>query len=238
MGVAHAFTTRLGGVSGDGGDVMDLNPGGDPAHLAENLSRLRTAIGVSDRAAVLVSQVHGSTVHVPPDTADPADRCEADAIVSGDRGAMLVIRVADCVPVLLSGPGGRIVGAVHAGWRGIVGGVVERAVDVMRDRFGASPGEITAAIGPCISVAHFEVGPEVAEAFESVGLGAAIDRARSEKAHIDLPAACRAALLRHGVHENRVDITDRCTYRDVKDFFSYRRDSGRTGRLAAVICPT
>ena len=143
--------------------------------------------------------------------------------------------VADCVPILLAAADGRVVGAVHAGWRGVVGNVVAKAVRTMHEA-GAAPGAVAAAIGPCISAEHFEVGEEVAAEFRAQGLGEAVRPGPAGgKPHIDLQAAVARQLAEAGV--TRIDGNTLCTFRDAAEFYSHRRDKGVTGRLAAVIMP-
>ncbi|MCC6968851.1 MAG: peptidoglycan editing factor PgeF [Phycisphaerales bacterium] len=173
LGVPHAFSTRIGGVSS--GVFESLNFGNPaefkgeqrdpPANIQCNLELVQHAIGALGREVVQVYQVHGASVHVltagrrshptPNDT-------KADAMVTRDPSRVLVVRVADCAPVLLSSGDAKVVAAVHAGWRGVVSGVLLNAVRVMRSE-GAR--EIVAAIGPCIGASSFEVGPEVLDEF-------------------------------------------------------------------------
>lgn len=230
-GVVHGFATRLGGVSRGPYAWLNLGPltkdggGDDNTSIAENYRRLRRALGVERLPRVECRQVHGGEVwRVGPDLVKPGDAPCADALVCAEPGRLLVIRTADCVPVLLAGAGE--VAAVHAGWRGVLAGVVPRAVAAMA-------GPVVAAIGPCIGLEHFEVGEEVAAAFEAAGLGEAVVRDRWPRAHVDLALAVEGQLRRAGVTE--IDVTDRCTFRDAGEFFSHRRDAGRTGRMAAVI---
>ena len=159
----------------------------------------------------------------------------ADGIVSLVPGVLLAIRTADCVPILLAGADGRVVAAVHAGWRGVVGDIVGRAVRVLGEA-GVDPARVLAAIGPCISAAHFEVGEEVADAFVMAKLPEALQRRQEwPKPHIDLQAAVRRQLERAGV--SQIDGHALCTVRDADDFFSHRRDEGRTGRMIGLIAP-
>jgi hypothetical protein len=211
LGVWHAFTTR----------GLEVGPPGDPG-----LGRL------APESALVVDlrQVHGAVVHevgVEP----VAEPLEGDGLVTEQPGRALLVRTADCVPVLLSRTDGGRVAAVHAGWRGLVAGVIPRALEVL----GA--GEYVAAIGPCLSTANFEVGPEVAAEFEGAGLSEVVDRSRA-RPHVDLCSAVATQLERVGVR--RIDGTDRCTYEHADEFWSYRRDvthggGERTGRLAALI---
>jgi YfiH family protein len=142
------------------------------------------------------------------------------------------VRVADCVPVLLSSGDGRVIAAVHAGWRGVIAEVVPNALATMRCL------NAVAAIGPSIGFEHFEVGPEVLAEFAGVFGGDAPIRRRDDgKGHVDLRAAIRLQLLHAGVADDRIDVSDRCTFRDAGEFFSHRRDRGVTGRMAAIIAP-
>jgi len=196
-----------------------------------------------------VSQVHGRMVELierEPESeysetleAEIRDRfsgqASADAIVSIVPQVLLTIRVADCVPILLASPDGRVVGAVHAGWRGVVGNVAAKTVRTMHEAGGdaAAPAKLLAAIGPCISTEHFEVGEEVADEFVQQGLGETVQRRAGAKPHIDLQGAVKLQLEQAGV--TAIDTHELCTYRDAREFYSHRRDQGLTGRMAAVI---
>lgn len=241
-GVRHAFSTRVGGVSRPPYDSLNLGyltkdtcPDGNTA-MAENFRRLRAAIGLERRFRVQVGQVHGAGVYVPPHRPQRMrDIPPADAIVSDVAGSMPTIRTADCVPILVSRRDGRVVAAIHAGWRGIIAGVIPATIGTMLARFGIPAEQAIAAIGPCIGVHCFEVGPEVSGAFEQAGLSVAVARRLGPKPHIDLAAAAALQLRRSGVRADSIDRSDRCTHRDAAEFFSHRRDHGRTGRMAAVI---
>ena len=152
---------------------------------------------------------------------------------------MLSVRIADCAPVLLASDDGRVVAAVHAGWRGVVAGVTLAAMEVMQQIHPSiTPSRIIAAIGPCIGWESFEVGPEVVEEFtRAFGDDAPIRMRVGEKGYVDLRDALRIQLERAGVPDDNIDTTDRCTHRDRTEFFSHRRDNGVTGRMAAIISP-
>jgi YfiH family protein len=233
-GVVHGFSTRLGGVSRGAYASLNLGPlAKDDAtdfntSIAENYRRLRRALGVDRLPRVECRQVHGGEVWRAGETlVRPEDAPCADAIVCDVPGRLVVIRTADCVPILLATRDGRTVAAVHAGWRGVVAQVVSHTI-------AATPGDLVAAIGPCISAAHFEVGDEVAEAFAAAGLAETVVRGAAAKPHIDLQRAVRVQLQRSGV--TAIDAADLCTFRDADEFFSHRRDAGVTGRMAAVVC--
>lgn len=268
--VPHGFSTRVGGVSGatPGADFSSLNFGnpGDliehrdpPANIARNFELFAEAIRAPGREIVQVHQVHGAAVHIVRrgERAHPtAHDTKADAVVTDDPGRLLAIRVADCCPLLLASDDGAVVAAVHAGWRGVVcenavatkdapdgarRGVLAPTVLAMRSLGARS---IRAVIGPCISVRHFEVGPEVIAEFraafgldcEARGLVRVADPgSSSSKGFVDLQACLRAQLGALGVEP--VDTIARCTVSETELFFSHRRDKGRTGRMVGVIGP-
>ncbi|MFW6058843.1 MAG: peptidoglycan editing factor PgeF [Phycisphaeraceae bacterium] len=241
-GVTHAFSTRLGGVSK--GPYASLNlatlekseQSDANTAVAENFRRLRRALGCERAVRVEVKQVHGTAVWSPPaDPVKPSDAPQADALVTDRPNQLLTVRVADCVPVLLAERTGRVVAAVHAGWRGVVAGVVPETLKAMHARFDVPAEAVVAAIGPHIGVTPFEVGPEVAEAFEAAALAETIDRTIDVKPHVDLGRAVRCQLQRGGVPAAAIDDGAGCTYQQDDLFFSYRRDGTRSGRMAAVI---
>jgi len=244
IGVPHAFSTRIGGVSSPPYDSLNLGyltketAPDNNTDVAENFRRLRAAVGLQRRMRVQVRQVHGPGVHIAsPEPQRLRDAPAADAIVGDLPQTMLTIRTADCVPVLLSSRDGTVVAAIHAGWRGIVAGVIGTAIATMRARFGVAAGELLAAVGPCIGISAFEVGEEVADEFVRAGLAGAVRRETAAQPHIDLSAAVTAQLAGCGLSAGSIECCDRCTFRDADDFFSHRRDCGRTGRMAAVIAP-
>jgi len=241
LGVPHAFSTRLGGYSIGPYASLNLGPlekggGDDNTTVAANFRRFRATLGLGRHLRVTCRQVHGRAVWSPPAApVKPADIPEADALVTAHANLMLTIRVADCVPVLLAAESGAVVAAAHAGWRSIVAGVVNETLSVLREEHTVEPGQVVAAIGPCLSVEHFEVGEEVADAFVQAGLADTIDRAPGRKPHIDLRGAVMRQLTSAGIPAERIDHTDRCTWRDADEFFSHRRDQGVTGRMVAAI---
>jgi hypothetical protein len=233
LGVPHWFATRVAVAPG----AVELDLGElDPA-----LARLvAAAAGAPEAALVRVRQVHGAGVFDADATesavldAHDAGLRAADAIVASRPDRLALVRVADCVPVLLAGPAGARVAAVHAGWRGIVAGVIPAAL--------AALGECAAgAIGPCISAAHFEVGEEVADAFRAAELGECVGERAGRRPHVDLRRAARIQIER-ARPEARLDETDLCTYAHARELWSHRRDvthGGRatTGRQGAAIAP-
>lgn len=241
-GVAHAFSTRLGGVSPPPFDSLNLgNPSGDLqddwGRIHENYRRLQGAIGRENLPRLWVHQVHAAGVATVRAGDGFESGAKADALAGDDPSRLLAVRVADCVPVLMARADGRLVAAVHAGWRGVVAGVVPAAVEAMRSIAALPARDLRVAIGPAIGPRAFEVGPEVAADFRRRFGGAAglVHRADSDRWTIDLAAAIVAQLAELGVADAQVDGADLCTFERADEFFSHRRDRGVTGRMAAII---
>ncbi|KVK88670.1 peptidoglycan editing factor PgeF [Burkholderia sp. MSMB1498] len=259
--VRALVSTRNGGVSeppyggwGGGGEVaggMNLgrHTGDDPAHVEMNRARLLALTGRS-RAAWL-EQVHGTDVVRAEDvlaaSAGGAGEGEAERVVRADAsvatapGAVCVVMVADCLPVLLCDDAGRAVGAAHAGWRGLVGGIVEKTAERVAALAGGGLDGLHAYLGPAIGPSAFEVGADVRSAFlDAAPLAdyAATERAFAPRADApgkylaDLYALARLRLARAGV--TRVSGGAACTATERERFYSYRRDRA-TGRMAAMI---
>lgn len=223
-----AFTDRLGGVSGSPYAALNLalDDGDDPAARAENLRRVVTDFAPGAVVADM-RQVHGSAVAVV-DCQDPTEgRPEADALVSADPDAVLVVRVADCVPVLLADPDAGVIGAVHAGRPGLAAGVVPAAVARMRD-LGAR--DVTAWLGPRICGACYEVPEEMRDAVGALVPEAVATTSWGTPA-LDIGAGVRAQL--EGLEVEVLDVGG-CT-RESADLYSYRRDGAGAGRLAGLI---
>lgn len=224
--VRALVTTRAGGVSS--GPYASLNLGlrtdDDPAAVAENRARLERLLPQPPR---WLQQVHGSTV---VDADQLADVAQADASVARKAGTVCAIMVADCLPILLADRKGGCIGAAHAGWRGLAGGVIGNTVT----RMAIPPERLVAWIGPGIGPGAFEVGDDVLEAFCSAAPENrdAFKPQKPGKWLCDLPALARRALQRAGV--TSIHGADLCTYNDSKRFYSYRRDRV-TGRMAALI---
>lgn len=240
--VPHAFSTRIGGVSG--GPFTSLNLGNpsdsdikDSAdNIAQNYARLHAAIGCEHRHRCFVHQVHGCAIADASAERDFENNRPADAMTTDDPTKLLAIRTADCVPILLATDDGQFVAAVHAGWRGIIASIVPHAVNEVLRIAGSHRPKLLAAIGPCISKSHFEVGSEVLAEFERVfGTHAPIERTQNGKGHVDLSRAAYLQLTASGISPDAIDTTDRCTFGDADEFFSHRRDRGLTGRMAALI---
>lgn len=225
-------STRVGGASRGGWQSLNLGDhvSDDPAHVAENRHRLADWAGVSGDAFCWLEQVHGTdVVSVRPN--GPL-RPQADASVTRDHGVVCTVLTADCLPVLFCSRDGSQVGAAHAGWRGLCGGVLENTLNA----FECSPAEVMAWLGPAIGPQAFEVGAEVRQQFlaEDSGAGAAFvpSPQHPERYLANLYLLARQRLSSAGV--TQIYGGDLCTYTEADRFYSYRRD-GVTGRMASFI---
>jgi YfiH family protein len=277
----HAFSTRQGGHSP--APCAGLNLGFTDGDRRERVERNRqdflAQIGAKNYTLAPVRQIHSSrtyvvardeagqikyrfpgvAVAVPTATDSPA----GDASMTAEAGILLGVRIADCLPVLLVDSQKRVVAAVHAGWRGALARVIEKAVGDMRHAFGSDPQRIIAALGPSIRTCCFEVGEEVVEAFHGRfahadkflraiprGPGAASDRGaipflsdyppghapeHVPAAHLDLVAVAEDQLSSAGVKPSNILVADYCTSCRTDLFFSHRKEGGCTGRQMAVI---
>ena len=238
-GVRHAFFTRQGGVSQ--GVYASLNVGvgsrDDPAAVAENRARAAAAFGAGPEALLTCYQIH-SAVAVTADGPWP-DRPEADAVVTETPGLVCGALAADCAPVLMGDPVAKVVAAVHAGWRGALGGVLEAAIEKMQ-ALGARPARIVAVVGPCIGPRSYEVGLEFLETFLAGDPLAALHfrpGERPDKRLFDLPGFVLGRLAAAGVTQAEWIGRDTCAEEDA--FFSNRRAVRRGepdyGRLLSAI---
>ncbi len=224
----HALTTtRLGGVSLPPYDSLNLGDhvGDDPVAVAENRRRLAAELGLPGEPRWL-SQVHGI---FSMEAASVSQGCEADASYTDTAGVVCAVLTADCLPVLLCDKDGKGVAALHAGWRGLLNGVIEQTIAAM-----GGAGELMAWLGPAIGPQAFEVGNEVREAFIADASTAATAFVPSPNGRwlADIYALARQRLHRAGVV--LVYGGEYCTYSEPERFYSYRRD-GRTGRMASLI---
>lgn len=221
--IKHAFFTRRGGVSG--GIYASLNCGlgsnDDSASVHENRSRAMAAMALPADALQTVFQVHGTEVMRVEGPSQVRD--EADGLVTRNPGVALGILTADCAPVLFAEPNAGVIGAAHAGWRGVLAGVLERTVEGM-EALGAVRGCITVAVGPCIGQDSYEVGPDFSAPFEADDAANRqwfSDPNAAGKPHFDLEGFVSQRLGNLGLAAVSVCGADTCA--DPDRFFSYRR---------------
>jgi len=236
----HGFTTRQGGVSRPPFDSLNLGGrwGDDAAAVAENRRRFQAAAGGGP--VHFARQVHGREVArvLAGAAPDAVAGVAADIVVTGARRTAVGVYTADCTPLVIADVRTGACAAVHAGWRGTVAGVATAAVRAMGEAFGTRAADLRVAIGPTIGPCCFEVGPEVVAQVEAAFPGARAAGAivaRAPREHVDLPGLNRAALVAAGVAPSAIDLAGACTRCDQARFYSYRRDGGKTGQLAAFV---
>ena len=220
-GLLYGFSTRLGGVST--GSLASLNLGvnrpDSKQNLIENYRIFCDGIGVDYNNVVLPRQVHSDIIFS----------------VTTDKETVLGIFYADCTPVLLFDTKVKCLCLVHCGWRGTVKGFAETGIITMINDYGCNPQNIHGVIGPCIGSCCFEVGEEVKKEFERVLMGKYIRPGKTEgKYFADLKGANREFLLRGGLAEENITISEECTMCKTDKYFSHRGCGGNTGRMAVL----
>lgn len=235
--IVHAVFTRLGGFSKSPFAGLNVGRlvGDDLDAVGANHRAIYETLGLCGEQVVTARQVHGTQVAVVD--ADHVGKVlpATDALVTGASGVTLMLRFADCLPILLHDQKRRAIGLGHAGWRGTAGGIARRMVSVMVECLGAEPAETIACLGPAIGPCCYEVGPDVAQLVKlslSDCEGAFIP-VRENRLCLDLWEANRQQLLQAGIRE--IETSRLCTACHTDQFFSHRAEGGTTGRFAAVM---
>lgn len=234
----HAFSARRGGVSAGRFSSLNLGRarGEAPGNVAENRRRFFEAAGFAPQRLVEMRQAHGCGVLAAEELA-PGEKARGDALMTNDPRLGVAVRTADCVPVLIADARKRAIAAVHAGRRGVAGGILLRTVERMREKYGCDARDLRAALGPAISGDVYEVGEECLPPFRArrrdwrefcapLGRG---------KWLLNLPDAARRQLAQAGVPEDRIGAPGPCTFSEAPRFFSYRRDGPPAGMLLSVV---
>lgn len=246
LGFKHGFTTRAGGVSEPPFDTLDFAILRTPELRRENERRLGEAVGFDGSKLHHVRQVHGREVVVADGNVEAMLGVEADAIIAEPKTDFpIAVRVADCGPVLVADPKSGRVAAVHAGWPGVVAGVVPAAIERLASADGAGHASgFVAAIGPCIGACCFEVGDDVCAKIVGASSDAVVVRREVErqKAWVDVRRAIRIQLVTAGLADASIDDvpgkgSESCTRCNAASFYSYRRDGDASGRQLGVIVP-
>ncbi len=232
----HALLTRQGGVSE--GAFASLNLGstvGDaPAAVAENHRRLCATFDLTREQVVSPHQVHGRHVAVVERSDGGSIIPETDALITDQPGVVLLMRFADCTPVLFYDSVHRAVGLAHAGWRGTAVNVVAATVEAMQAAFGTQPADLWAGIGPAIGPAHYRVGEDVVQAIAAtLPPQTPIATRHDGQWHLDLPGAVAAQLAAAGVGQIARSGLD--TAGDPACWYSHRGEAGHTGRFGVWV---
>jgi hypothetical protein len=237
---SHAFFTRRGGISRPPWNSLNFaaSTGDDPEAVRENLLRAARMLGVPVDNLYFLSQVHGVAAVVLQGHEDRAEVLKrvGDITLSRMPGVACAVRSADCVPVLLADRRSGAVAAVHSGWRGTVQGAVLAGVAALRELVTGEV-DLIAAVGPHIKRCCFEVGEDVAaELARASSAGErAVHQASGGKARVDLRLVVHAQLTAAGIASDSIDDVAGCTVCDKDQYFSYRRDGQRSGRLLSAV---
>ena len=238
----QGFTTRHEGVSRAPYNSLNLgtNTLDQPHDIEGNRSLLTRAFGITQDALVTVKQVHGSDILVinePNEDFSHFYGLESDAIITNQPGVMIGVCVADCTPILLLDPEKGVIAAVHAGWQGTAAKLAAKTVAGMQTMFGCDPKKLQAFIGPSIGKCCYEVDAPVRQAFVQNGVSwdTCAENSGEGTWRLDLVAANRDLLIGAGLSATRIQSSDMCVCCHYELFFSYRRDSGETGRQMGFI---
>jgi len=241
--VLHAVTTRQGGKSLPPFDSLNLglHVGDDPERVIGNYELLSTVLAFGLDTLVACKQVHGDRV-IEVREGDERRlsflqcREEGDAMVTNIPGLVLMVRVADCIPVVFYDPVQRVIGIAHAGWRGTCRAIAAKTVEVLIDRYASNPATILVGIGPGIGPCCYEVDNQVKSLYEEdFSYGRRLIEERNGKLFLNLWEANRSQMLDTGIREEHIELAGLCTSCHPQFFFSHRRERGRTGRFAALI---
>ena len=245
VGISHAFTTRLGGVSPAPYDALNLRFSCDDArqNVEENYRRLTAALGIPYERGVSTHQLHHDHIRLVTEEdagkgfVRPRDYDDTDALITAVPRIPLYVFSAYCGITLLHDPVHRAVGAVHSGWRGVALGILPKAIRRMEAEFGTEAVDLRVAIGAGIRSCCFETDDDVSDALCAAYGDAFLPyrERRGEKWHIDLAGLNICALRSLGIPEAQIDLLPDCTCCDPRLYWSHRRDGNARGVQAAVI---
>ena len=239
-GVTAFSSTRQGGYSEGRYGEFNINRycGDSEESIKRNREALCQLLGIEDHSLLMPHQVHLAEIAVVDremltlPTEEILQKLDGiDALMTNEAGVCIGVSTADCIPVLLYDPIQRASCAIHAGWRGTVQRIVEKAVTRMTEVFGSDPKNLIAQIGPGIHLESFEVGDEVYQTFEKEGFPMELISKKYEKWHIDLPECNRLQLVAAGIPETHIAVSPVCTFQQSDTFFSARKLSINSGRI-------
>ncbi|MFC1573819.1 peptidoglycan editing factor PgeF [Candidatus Latescibacterota bacterium] len=223
------FTTRYGGVSEAPFDTMNLglNTTDNQSHVLENRKRLFRAAGSCEKNATLMGQVHGTRVRV---VSSGGLYEKTDGLITNSPDVFLGVLIADCIPLLVYDPENEVIGALHCGWRSIVGGIAENALSLMAGKFSTDSKNVLAVAGPSAGSCCYEIKSDVA-----CYLGTQSVRHKDGKIYADLKTELYNRLVREGVRKTNIEQFDDCTVCNKTLYYSHRRDDNRSGRMMGFI---
>ena len=243
--IAHFCTTRQGGVSVGNYASFNLSPytGDDLAHVAENQQRLNELIGIQTLRMAVPYQTHGTELREINESYFQLSNEEKECYLKGVDGVFtqltqvcVAVTTADCVPLLFFDPIKKVIGAVHAGWRGTCASITKKMILTLVEYYGSNPLDIRVAIGPSISSKVYEVGEEVITQFSDAGFDIKeIVAQRNNRFYLDLWKANSSLLKSLGIKDEHIEISGICTFTEYENYFSARRLGIKSGRLLSGI---
>ena len=201
-------------------------------NIADKVDAVSNVTGISKDSIYLPIQKHTDNIQVIESVSDPE---VADAVITAERRIMIGVMVADCVPVLLYDSNRRVIGAVHAGWRGISQEILKKTIKKMINKFQCLPAQISVAIGPCIRQCSYEVGKEVKEAVQKATGEGDYYKKKGDRYFVDLSSANRIQALNMGIEQKNIWQSEECTFCNPDKFHSYRYANDHAGRQGGFI---
>ena len=245
--VTDGFSTRLGGVSEGCFSSLNLSfdRGDDRAAVAENFRRMGEALGVRCEDMVLSQQTHTTNIRIVTDEdrgkgiTRERDYTDIDGLITNVPGICLVTTYADCVPLYFLDPVKKVIALSHSGWRGTVGKIGKKTVELMHDKFGSDPADILAAVGPSVCQDCYEVSADVIDCFKEVFDRSAWDELFYEKPdgkyQLDLWKANEKIFLEAGIRKDHIAVTNVCTHCNSEILYSHRAMGDKRGNLCAFL---
>ena len=245
--VTDGFSTRLGGVSEGCFSSLNLSfdRGDDRAAVAENFRRMGEALGVRCEDMVLSQQTHTTNIRIVTDEdrgkgiTRERDYTDIDGLITNVPGICLVTTYADCVPLYFLDPAKKVIALSHSGWRGTVGKIGKKTVELMHDNFGSDPADILAAVGPSVCQDCYEVSADVIDRFKEVFDRSAWDELFYEKPdgkyQLDLWKANEKIFLEAGIRKDHIAVTNVCTHCNSEILYSHRAMGDKRGNLCAFL---
>ena len=245
--VTDGFSTRLGGVSEGCFSSLNLSfdRGDDRAAVAENFRRMGEALGVRCEDMVLSQQTHTTNIRIVTDEdrgkgiTRERDYTDIDGLITNVPGICLVTTYADCVPLYFLDPAKKVIALSHSGWRGTVGKIGKKTVELMHVKFGSDPADILAAVGPSVCQDCYEVSADVIDRFKEVFDRSAWDELFYEKPdgkyQLDLWKANEKIFLEAGIRKDHIAVTNVCTHCNSEILYSHRAMGDKRGNLCAFL---
>ena len=246
--VTHAISTRFNGYSkGDFNSLnLALHVNDDPLQVQKKRQKFCAGLNIDFSNMTTCQQVHGNNIVLVNELNKGSGAVnfddtipDADALITNKPNIALTLFFADCTPIMIYDPINHAIGVAHAGWRGTVGQIAKKTVEKMQENYQTDPKDCLASIGPAIGKCCYEIGDEVADKFKAIF---AQDSAQilkyhqnKQKYHLDLWKANALMLEKAGLLPSNIDMANTCTCCNHDVFFSYRADSGKTGRIACIL---